>query len=295
MKPSSPFRDNPGGVPEFFSRQVSEVRRFYLDLNPPANKGLVVLCGGLERTTPDYAIHRTSFPFFAIEYVMRGQGTVRLGKETHSLLPGRLFAYGPGIHHDIVSDPASPLVKYFVNFTGSRSRGLLRTCGLGQGSVSGCFPPNELQAMFDELINCGLRHTPHSAELCVQLLECLALKIADSHAPLIGLEALAFKTYQKCRRHIQEHFRRLKSLEEVGAECCVSNAHLCRLFRRFDHQSPYQYLLRLKMNLAADLLQQPGAMIKQVAAQIGFSDPFHFSRTFKNAFGMSPDVFRKWH
>jgi len=295
MKPSFPFRGNAEGVPEFFSRQVLEVRRFYLDLNPPPNKGLVVVCGGLERTTPDYAIHRANFPFFSIEYVIRGRGTVKLGKEIHSLWPGRLFAYGPGIRQDIVSDPASPLVKYFVSFTGGRSRRFLRTCGLGPGSVSGCFPPNELQAVFDELINCGLRHTPHSAELCVQLLECLALKIADSRAPLIGSEAVAFNTYQKCRQHIQEHFRRLRSLEEVGVECCVTNAHLCRLFRRFDHQSPYQYLLRLKMNLAADLLQQPGALIKQVATQAGFSDPFHFSRTFKNVFGMSPDVFRKWH
>jgi AraC-like DNA-binding protein/quercetin dioxygenase-like cupin family protein len=295
MKRPHPFPGRAGAPPEFFSRQVSEERRFYLDLNPPANKGLTVVCGGVEHTTPDYAIHRANFPFFAVEYVTRGRGTVKLGKEIHSLLPGRLFAYGPGIRQDIESDPASPLVKYFVAFTGGRARRLLRMCGLGPGSVSGCFPPNELQAVFDELINCGLRHTPHSAELCAQLLECLALKIADSRAPLIGSEAPAFNTYQKCHHHIQEHFRRLKSLEEVGAECCVSNAHLCRLFRRFDHQSPYQYLLRLKMNLAADLLQQPGAMIKQVAAQAGFGDPFHFSRAFKSVFGMSPDVFRKWH
>lgn len=49
-----------------------------------------------------------------------------------------------------------------------------------------------------------------------------------------------------------------------------------------DH-SPDQYLLRLKMNFAAELLQQPGARIKQVAEQVGFGDPFHFSRASKAA------------
>jgi AraC-like DNA-binding protein len=34
-------------------------------------------------------------------------------------------------------------------------------------------------------------------------------------------------------------------------------------------------------------------LIKQVAEQTGFSDPFHFSRAFKSVFGLSPDAFRK--
>ncbi len=73
----------------------------------------------------------------------------------------------------------------------------------------------------------------------------------------------------------------------------MNNAYLCRLFRRYDHQSPYQYLLRLKMNLAAEILQRPDALVKQVAEAIGFSDPFHFSRSFKTVFGLSPDAFRR--
>ena len=66
-------------------------------------------------------------------------------------------------------------------------------------------------------------------------------------------------------------------------------AYLCRLFQRYDHQSPYQLLLRLKMNFAAEWLQQPGALVKQVAERAGFTDPFHFSREFKSVFGVAPD------
>ena len=282
-----------GAVPDFFSPLVSEARRFYLDLNPPPNSGLAVVCGGVEHTAPGYAIHRTTFPFFSLEYVVRGTGTVKLRDREHRVQPGRLFSYGPGISHDITAEPGQPLMKYFVDFAGRRAKGLLADCSLAPGRVSQVFPPTALQAVFDELIRCGLAATRHTSEICVRLLECLTLQIADSHAPMEGAERLAFTTYQQARAHIQEHFRRLKTLEEISAECHVNNAYLCRLFRRYDHQSPYHLLLRLKMNIAAKQLHQPGALVKQVAEEIGFSDPFHFSRAFKRVFGLSPDAFRK--
>jgi AraC-like DNA-binding protein len=138
-----------------------------------------------------------------------------------------------------------------------------------------------------------LRGTRQGAALCARLLECLALKLADAHAPAEGAETLAFSTFEQCQRHIQQHFRRLRTLEQIADECHVNGAYLCRLFRRYGHQSPYQHLLRLKMNLAAELLQQPGALVKTVAEQAGFGDPFHFSRAFKGVFGLSPDAFRR--
>jgi AraC family transcriptional activator of pobA len=47
------------------------------------------------------------------------------------------------------------------------------------------------------------------------------------------------------------------------------------------------------MNHAAELLREPDALVKQVAEQVGFADPFHFSRAFKTALGMSPESFRR--
>ncbi len=73
----------------------------------------------------------------------------------------------------------------------------------------------------------------------------------------------------------------------------MDRAYLCRLFRRYDHQTPHQFLMRRKMHLAAERLQQSDLLVKQVAAQLGFADPFHFSRTFKRVLGLSPEAFRQ--
>jgi AraC-like DNA-binding protein len=279
-------------APEFFSKEVARARRFYLDLNPDPRRALAVVCGGLEHCTTGYAIHRDTFPFYSIEYVVRGHGTVKLRGRSYDLLPGRLFSYGPGIPHHITGDPDEPLVKYFVDFNGKEAANLLDACKLSPGRVSKVFPAQALQPIFDEIINAGLQMRRGGANLCRKLLECLTLRIDGARAPLEGAETLAFASYQQCRQFIEKHFLRLRTLEQIAQECHVNNAYLCRLFRRYDQQTPYQYLLRLKMNHAAERLQRAGTLIKQVAEETGFSDPFHFSRVFTTVFGLAPSTFR---
>jgi AraC-like DNA-binding protein len=47
------------------------------------------------------------------------------------------------------------------------------------------------------------------------------------------------------------------------------------------------------MNAAAGQLHLPGALVKNVASDLGFTNPFHFSRVFKSVFAVSPESFRK--
>jgi AraC-like DNA-binding protein len=285
-------RPNPAS-PDFFSPQVLHARRFYLDLSPPPGTRLAVVCGGVEHCAPDYQIRRGSFPFYSIEYVAHGNGSLKLGRRSFELRPGSIFSYAPGIAQHITSDAQKPLVKYFVDFAGKQSNQWLRRHKLSAGSAVQIFPPTEIQPLFDELIRNGQRATRHTPELCRRLLECLGVKLLEARAPLQGEDSPAFTTYQNCREHIREHFHRLRTLEQIARESHVDTAYVCRLFRRYDHQSPYQFLMRLKMNAAAGLLAQPGALVKNVAADLGFTNPFHFSRVFKSVFAVSPEAFRK--
>jgi AraC-like DNA-binding protein len=202
-----------------------------------------------------------------------------------------LFTYGPGVRHRIVTDRANPLVKYFVDFAGKDAAGLMRRCGIEPGTMLQTSSPNELIMLFDDLIRNGTQNTRYSAKICALLLEHLALKIAETAMPLGAADTQAFATYQRCRQHIQERFMSLATLEQTARECSVNAAYLCRLFRRFDNESPYQFLTRMKMGRAAELLQVPGAMVKQVAEDMGFDDQFHFSRTFRHVFGVPPNRF----
>ena len=100
-----------GMNPDFFSTQVSQARRFYLNLNPPPQARLAVVCGGLENCTADYAISRRTFPFYSVEFVAAGKGRLKLNGQEHDLQPGSVFSYGPAIAHDIATDAKSTLVN----------------------------------------------------------------------------------------------------------------------------------------------------------------------------------------
>lgn len=47
-------------------------------------------------------------------------------------------------------------------------------------------------------------------------------------------------------------------------------------------------LFHLKINLSKELLQKPDLTVKEVAYQLDFRDPFHFSKLFKSKTGVSP-------
>jgi AraC-like DNA-binding protein len=278
----------PAEQPNFFSLQIAEARRFHIDLNPPKDALLSVVSGGCEHCSADYEIHRASFPYFGIEFVTQGRGKLTLDGRSYDLVPGTVFAYGPRISQDIISDQRERLVKYFVDFTGKHAKRLLDQYGPRPGHVVQTSAPGEMIALFDELIRNGLRSTPFTPRIGAALVEYLILKIADTTIPLGSFGTPAFATYRKCRQWILDHADQIQTLEQVAASCHIDPAYLCRLFRRFDHTSPYQFLLRLKMNEAADRLRMPGVAIKQVAEEMGYSDPFHFSRVFKKAMGLAP-------
>ena len=282
-----------GKVPTFYSDQVRQANRFYLDAYGRSNQRLAVVCGGYEHCGADYQIDREDFPFHSIEFVARGKGVLTLHGQTAPLLPGRVFSYGPGVAQKIRTDPDDPLVKYFVDFTGRKAAKLLDEHGLAPGTVVQVASPDAVLRVFDDLIANGAGGGRYGPRISATLVELLILKIAETALVEDAYRTVAFSTYQSCREYIRDNCLTLKTLEEVAEACHVDEAYLCRLFSRFDNPSPYPYLMQLKMGAAAKRLQQGGTLVKQVAYELGFSDPFHFSRAFKKVFGLSPAAFRK--
>jgi AraC-like DNA-binding protein len=278
--------------PEFFSEQVLEANRFYLDAHSRKHHTLKAVCGGSEHCGPNYRIDRLDFPFYSIEFVARGKGSVVLKNKEYGLFAGRVFSYGPDMAHVITSEANDPLVKYFVDFIGSEALKTLRKFGLAPGHVVQVASPEIILQIFEDLIRNGQNDSPYTLLLCKAILEQLILKIAESSIFEQSRTSASFFTYQNSRDIIQRNFKTLQSLEEIAEQCHIDSAYLCRLFKRFDNRSPYQYLMRMKMNLAAQRLQLPDASVKEIAFELGFSDPFHFSRVFKRIFGISPSVFK---
>lgn len=77
-------------------------------------------------------------------------------------------------------------------------------------------------------------------------------------------------------------------LETIAAEAGITADHLRELFRDRFGLRPVEYRRGLQLVRARDLLAGSNLNVKQVAREVGFSDPLYFSRVFKRQFGISP-------
>ena len=83
------------------------------------------------------------------------------------------------------------------------------------------------------------------------------------------------------------------SLSQLASYCGVSPAYLCRLFRRHLNVTPWQYLERLRLKVAAYLLCETGLSVADIAFLSGFNDLRHFLRRFRRFYGVTPSKMRR--
>jgi AraC family transcriptional regulator len=78
------------------------------------------------------------------------------------------------------------------------------------------------------------------------------------------------------------------SLDALASDVAMSKFHFVRLFKASTGLSPYQYLLKRRMEQGKRLLQTGDLPIAQVAQAVGFADQSAFASHFKKHFGVTP-------
>lgn len=73
----------------------------------------------------------------------------------------------------------------------------------------------------------------------------------------------------------------------------VSPSHYFALFKRRTGRAPIDYFIRLRMQHACELLDTTSWSVKEIAATLGYDDPFYFSRVFKAVNRVAPSQYRQ--
>lgn len=92
---------------------------------------------------------------------------------------------------------------------------------------------------------------------------------------------------------IAEHVYDKLSVESVAKEVSVSTSHLTALFHRQMGISPGEYIRRVKLEESKCLIREGKMNFSQIAAALHYSTIHHFSRQFKDNFGISPSEYAK--
>ncbi len=89
-------------------------------------------------------------------------------------------------------------------------------------------------------------------------------------------------------RYLHDRYTTAVTMDDLAALFNYSVRYLSRTFKQATGYSPIEYLIRLRIEKAKELLETTNATIKEVAELVGYNDSFYFNRIFKKHTGVSP-------
>lgn len=101
------------------------------------------------------------------------------------------------------------------------------------------------------------------------------------------------RTIGLCKAFLEEHYMEDLSLESVARHFFFSSAYFSSFFKQHTSMTFTEYLLRLRLDKAKELLQDGDRKISTIALSVGFRDAGYFTRVFKRETGLAPEEFRK--
>ncbi len=103
------------------------------------------------------------------------------------------------------------------------------------------------------------------------------------------LEKVLTWLVERLRRNPQAKVR----LSEMAEAAFVTPPYLCRLFAKELKIKPMECVKLLKAEYASELLERTQMTLKEISGHVGFENPFHFSRVYKEIYGLSPKAYRE--
>lgn len=92
--------------------------------------------------------------------------------------------------------------------------------------------------------------------------------------------------------YIKENIERSVTVGELASTACLSVSALERQFKKRFNMPPLQYVKRLRLNMACEILMTTDKSISEIALECGFCDHSYMTKTFTKTIGMSPRQYR---
>ena len=133
------------------------------------------------------------------------------------------------------------------------------------------------------------------AQLNMVLLELMREAAAPSNAKLQTSNAIHSENeiIRKAQQYISSHIREKLSVPLVARQVDVSPSYLTALFHKNLQISPGEYIRRIKLQESKQMIRENDLNFTEIAAALQYSTVHHFSRQFKEKFGITPTEYAK--
>lgn len=257
---------------------------------------------GREACTPCHSFGPVTRNHYLFHYVLSGTGTLMADDakgitQTYSVRSGQGFLIFPEQITTYYADQHSPWEYSWIEFDGLRVK--------------------EALSLTDFSLNHPIYH-PHSKDLQEQMVKEMNYIIShpkESSFHLLGHLYLFFDYFiqsakstrltqsskmsdyyiQEAIHYMEQSFQNDISIEEIAAVCGINRSYLGKIFRNSIGRSPQEFLMNYRMVKATELLKLTTLSIADIGTAVGYGNPLHFSRAFKNIYGVSPREWRNEH
>ena len=251
---------------------------------------------GWERCTPAHSFGPAARNHYLFHYILSGTGTLMADDskgvtQTYKSMQG--FMIFPNQITTYVADKQLPWEYVWLEFDGLRVKSLLDTIGL---SLDKPVYHARNKSLREDMANEMLYISRHKDESPFHLighlylfLDYLLRSAADEQLEH-GSKLREFYIHEALT-YIEHNFQNEITIEDIAGVCGLNRTYFGKIFKEALGKTPQEFLLNYRMLKAAELLKLTSLSIGDVGLAVGYANQMHFSRAFKNNYGISP---REW-
>ena len=106
-------------------------------------------------------------------------------------------------------------------------------------------------------------------------------------------EAQSSSVIDKAKDYIAARYNKDISLDDVSREVDISPYYFSKIFKEETGENFIEYVTNIRITKAKELLENSEFSMKEICAEVGYSDPNYFSRTFKKNVGVTPTEYKE--
>lgn len=240
-----------------------------------------------------YTTDRSNYNSMLLTYTYSGEGILRYRNQTYSIVSGQVFIIDC-LEHQFYGTGASGFWEFdWIHFNGSESRNYVKQILNNSGPVfcieKGSVIPKSIKKIHNMINKKDKRSDIIASKIIVEILTELLLK---SHGTGELNEIQMPRPIHSAIRIIEKNYNIPITLDFLSKELCVSKFHLSRLFKKYTGFSPYEYLIKQRLNQAKNLLKSTEYSVGEISRFVGFESTSHFIRIFSQHEKTTPLKFR---
>lgn len=225
---------------------------------------------------------------------LAGEGVVQINEESFSVRPGDLVWIPSRMAHRYASSSQNPWSILWVHFTGPELEAW-HLMIFDKASEPICqIPANRIAELSLDHIHATLEKGYSLLNLveasnALRYSLCVLARLCHRSGSTLTARSRVVASIEKLRKSCKLTLR----IDELAAQAGVSVSHYSAIFKKETGFSPIDFLLRHRIQLAAQYLITSMETVTAIAASVGYDDPYYFSRSFRKIMGCSPRFYRK--